>query len=123
MEENEVKDDIQIAEEVISSVAGIAIKDMEGVAKLAGGLAEGISEAFGKKNFGKGIKVEITEKNVKLEVNIFIKYGVKIPDIAAKIQEKIKEDVESMTGYKVLVVNVKVQGIETELEEKITGEN
>lgn len=112
MEENEVKNDIQIAEEVIASIAGMAIKDMKGLVKLAGGFTEEISEAFGKKNAGKGIRVDIVEKEVKLEVNIVVEYGVKIPDIARKIQEKIKIDVEDMSGYTVNKIIVKVQGIE-----------
>ncbi|MGM9876540.1 MAG: Asp23/Gls24 family envelope stress response protein [Bacilli bacterium] len=121
MEENEVKteetnNDIQIAEDVICVVSGVAIKEIEGVAKVATGFAGGISEAFGKKNLGKGIKVEINEKDVKIDVSIIVKYGAKIPEVALKIQEKIKTDVESMTGLKVISVNVKVQGIESNNE-------
>ena len=112
MEENEVKNEVQIAEEVIASIAGMAIKDMKGLVKLAGGFTEEISEAFGKKNVGKGIRVDIVEKEVKLEVNIVVEYGIKIPEIAQKIQEKIKVDVENMSGYKVNKIVVKVQGID-----------
>lgn len=117
MEENEVKNDTQIAEEVMASIAGMAIKDMKGLVKLAGGFTEEISEAFGKKNVGKGIRVDIVEKEVKLEVNIVVEYGVKIPEIAKQMQEKIKTDVEDMTGYKVNKVVIKVQGIEKRDEE------
>jgi len=122
MEENEVKNDVQVAEEVIASIAGIAMKDIKGVAKLSGGFAEGISEAFGKKNLGKGIKVEINDKEVKIEVNIIIQYGVKIPELASQIQEKVTADVETMSGFKVASVCVKVQGLESDLEEKETAE-
>ena len=79
MEENEAKNDIQITEDVVSVIAGIAMKDIEGVAKVAAGFAGGISEAFGKKNLGKGVKVEINEKEVKIDVSIIVKYGAKIP--------------------------------------------
>ena len=99
MEENEAKNDIQITEDVVSVIAGIAMKDIEGVAKVAAGFAEGISEAFGKKNLGKGVKVEINEKEVKIDVSIIVKYGAKIPEVATRIQEKITADVESMTGF------------------------
>ena len=111
MEENEAKNDIQITEDVVSVIAGIAMKDIEGVAKVAAGFAGGISEAFGKKNLGKGVKVEINEKEVKIDVSIIVKYGAKIPEVATRIQEKITADVESMTGFKVVSVNVKVQGV------------
>jgi len=118
MEENEVKNEVQIAEEVIASIAGIAMKEVKGVAKLAGGFAEGISEAFGKKNLGKGIKVEINDKEVKIEVNIIIQYGAKVPELAEKIQEKIIADVEPMTGFKVTGVCVKVQGLVSDINEE-----
>lgn len=119
MEENEAKNDVQITEDVISVIAGIAIKDIEGVAKAATGFTEGISEAFGIKNLGKGVKVEINEKEVKIDVSIILKYGAKIPEVASKIQEKIATDVETMTGLKVVSVNVKVQGIENNTESEI----
>lgn len=119
MEENEVKNDIQITEDVVSVIAGIAMKDIEGVAKVATGFAGGISEAFGKKNLGKGVKVEINEKEVKIDVSIIVKYGVKIPEVATRIQQKITADVESMTGFKVVSVNVKVQGVENNTESEI----
>lgn len=116
MEENEAKNDVQITEDVISVIAGVAIKDIEGVAKAATGFAGGISEAFGIKNLGKGVKVAINEKEVKIDVSIIVKYGAKIPEVASKIQEKIATDVETMTGLKVVSVNVKVQGIENNNE-------
>ncbi len=119
MEENEAKNDIQITEDVVSVIAGIAMKDIEGVAKVAAGFAGGISEAFGKKNLGKGVKVEINEKEVKIDVSIIVKYGSKIPEVATRIQEKITADVESMTGFKVVSVNVKVQGVEDNTESEI----
>ena len=111
METNEVKNNIQIADEVVSVISGIAIKDIEGVVKTAAGFAGGISEAFGKKNIGKGIKAEINEKKVKIDVSIIVKYGFKIPEVAGKIQEKITQDVENMTVLKVTCVNVRVQGV------------
>lgn len=119
MEENEAKNDIQITEDVVSVIAGIAMKDIEGVAKVAAGFAGGISEAFGKKNLGKGVKVEINEKEVKIDVSIIVKYRAKIPEVATRIQEKITADVESMTGFKVVSVNVKVQGVEDNTESEI----
>lgn len=119
MEENEAKNDVQITEDVISVIAGVAIKDIEGVAKAATGFTEGISEAFGIKNLGKGVKVEINEKEVKIDVSIILKYGAKIPEVASKIQEKIATDAETMTGLKVVSVNVKVQGIENNTESEI----
>ena len=78
---------------------------------MAGGFA-GITEALsGRKNLAKGIKVEVTEKNARIDVNIIVEYGARIPDVAFEIQTRVKKSVESMTGLKVLEVNVHVQGV------------
>lgn len=118
MEENEVKNEIEIAEEAIAVIAGAAIRNMEGMSKTVTGFVDGITEALGKKNLGKGIKVEISEQDVRIEVGIIIKYGAKIPEVGAKIQEKITKDVEEMTGYKVKGVKVRVQSVQTDLDNK-----
>ena len=112
MEENEVKSEIEIAEEVIAVIAGTAVQNVEGIAKVSAGFAGGIQEALGRKTVGKGIKVDIAEdKSVKIDLGITVVYGVKIQDVAAKIQEKVKIDVENMTGYKVAGVVVRVESV------------
>ena len=85
---------------------------------MAGGFAGGITEVFGKKNFSKGIKVDVEEKSVKIDVNIIVEYGARIPDVAFEIQNRVKKAVESMTGLTVPEVNVHVQGVNTEIQEK-----
>ena len=111
---------IKIADDVIAVIAGAAASEVPGVASMAGGFAGGISEVFsGKKNFAKGIKVEAGEKETRIDVNIIVEYGVRIPDVAFEIQNRVKKAVESMTGLKVLDVNVHVQGVSTvQVEEK-----
>ena len=116
--EETVSEGIQIADDVVSVIAGKAVSEVNGVAGMAGGFAGGISEVLsGKKNLSKGIKVDVTEKQVKVDVNIIVEYGVRIPDVAFEIQNRVKKAVEAMTGLKVLNVNVHVQGIST-TEEK-----
>lgn len=106
---------IKIADDVIAVIAGAAASEVPGVASMAGGFAGGISEVFsGKKNFAKGIKVEAGEKETRIDVNIIVEYGVRIPDVAFEIQNRVKKAVEGMTGLKVLDVNVHVQGVNTE---------
>ena len=106
---------IKIADDVIAVIAGAAASEVPGVASMAGGFAGGISEVFsGKKNFAKGIKVETGEKETKIDVNIVVEYGIRIPDVAFEIQNKVKKAVEGMTGLKVIEVNVHVQGVNTE---------
>ena len=109
---------IQIADDVVAVIAGKAVSEVNGVAGMAGGFAGGITEVLsGKKNLSKGIKVDIAEKEAKIDVNIIVEYGVRIPDVAFEIQNRVKKAVETMTGLKVSMVNVHVQGVNT-TEEK-----
>ena len=106
---------IKIADDVIAVIAGAAASEVPGVAAMAGGFAGGISEVFsGKKNLAKGIKVEAGEKETKIDVSIVVEYGVRIPDVAFEIQNRVKKAVEGMTGLKVVEVNVHIQGVNTE---------
>ena len=116
-EENNNK--IKIADEVVAVIAGKAVSEIQGVYEMSGGFAGGISEVLsGKKNLSKGIKVVVTEKETKIDVNIIVEYGVRIPEIAFEIQTKVKKAVETMTGLKVTEVNVHVQGVNTDIENK-----
>ena len=82
---------------------------------MAGGFAGGITEVLkGKKNLAKGIKVDTTDNKAKIDVNIIVDYGARIPDVAFEIQNRVKTAVENMTGLKVEEVNVHVQGVNTE---------
>lgn len=115
-------DTIKISNEVVATYAGIAVSEVEGVYGMAGGFA-GFTEAIsGKKNLSKGIKVDVDEKSVKIDVNIVVEYGARIPDVAYEIQTRIKKTVESMTDLKVTEVNVNVQGVHKAKSENV-GEN
>lgn len=115
-EEHETENNIKIADDVIAIIAGAAVSEISGVASMAGGFP-GISAVLGgKKNLAKGIKIEAGDKEVKIDVNIIVEYGVRIPDIAFEIQNRVKKAVENMTGLKVTEVNVHVQGVKTEVE-------
>ena len=120
--ENEIvkeNNNIVIEDEVIATIAGIAVSEVSGVAEMAGGFAGGISEVLsGKKNLSKGIKVDVGEKETKIDVNIIVEYGSRIPDVAFDIQNRVKTAVEGMTGLKVVAVNVHVQGVNTEASEE-----
>ena len=105
---------IKIADDVVAVIAGVAVSEVPGVAGMSGGFAGGISEVLsGKKNMAKGIKVEVGEKETKIDVNIIVEYGTRIPDVAFEIQNRVKKAVETMTGLKVVEVNVHVQGVST----------
>ncbi len=110
---------IEISSDVIKVIAGVAVSEVEGVAAMAGGFAGGITEALsGKKNFAKGIKVEIADSKAKIDINIIVEYGSRIPDIAYEIQNRVKKSVEAMSGLTVEEVNVHVQGVKTDLDKE-----
>ena len=111
---------IKISEDVVAVIAGVAASEVPGVCAMSGGL--GITEVFGKKNMAKGIKADVTEKETKIYVNIIVEYGVRIPDIAYEIQNRVKKAVESMTGLKVSEVNIHVQGVNVISKEKAPEE-
>ena len=122
---------IEISNDVIAVIAGVAVSEVQGVASMSGGFAGGITEVLsGKKNMAKGIKVDKTENTAKIDVNIIVEYGSRIPDVAFEIQNRVKKSVESMTGFKVEEVNVHVQGVDTNISkientdnQKETNEN
>ena len=117
-EENAEKG-IEISNDVIAVIAGVAVSEVQGVASMSGGFAGGITEVLsGKKNMAKGIKVEKTENTAKIDVNIIVEYGSRIPDVAFEIQNRVKKSVEGMTGFKVEEVNVHVQGVNTDVAKK-----
>lgn len=102
---------IRIADEVVSIIAGLAATEVDGIAGMSGGIAGGIAEMLGRKNFAKGVKVEVGEKEAAVDLYIIVKYGVRIPDIALAAQENVKQAIETMTGLSVVEVNVHVQGV------------
>lgn len=105
---------VKISNDVVAVIAGVAVSEVQGVASMQSGFAGGISEVLsGKKNRTKGIKVEIEENTAKIDVNIIVEYGTRIPDVAFEIQNRVKKAVESMTGLNVEEVNVHVQGVNT----------
>ena len=107
--------EVKISEEVISVVAGLAVTEVEGVS-VANSIADGIVEKFVKKNYGKGIRVELTEKEVSVDVHVVVDYGIKIPDAAWQLQEIIKKNIENMTDLTVAKVNIFVESISIERE-------
>ena len=102
---------IRVADEVVSIIAGLATTEVEGIAGMSGGLAGGIAEILGRKNFSKGVKVEVGEKEAAVDLYIIVKYGIRIPEVALAAQENVKRALEAMTGLTVVEVNVHVEGV------------
>jgi uncharacterized alkaline shock family protein YloU len=102
---------VRIADDVVAIIAGLAATEVPGVAGMSGGIAGGIAEMLGRKNLSKGIKVEVGETEAAIDIHVIVTYNVRIPDVAVRIQENVKKAIETMTGLKVVEVNVHVQGV------------
>ena len=108
---------IQIADDVVSSIVGLACTEVEGVARLTGGITRDIVAKLGKNNLSKGIIVQYEEDKVKVDVSVEVKFGYNIVEVSKEIQDKIKTTVENMTGLEVTDIGVKISGI------KVSGRN
>ncbi len=102
---------VNISNDVVSIVASLAASSVKGVSGMVSSMSGGIAELLGKKNMSKGVKVSVSDKDVTLNLSIIVEYGAKIPDVAWEIQEKVKSEVEAMTGLNVIAVNVSVEGV------------
>ncbi len=113
---------IVFASDVIATIAALAAADVPGVAGMSGGMVEGITEMLGRKNLTKGVKVEVGTEETAIDVSVIIKYGFRIQDVCANIQQAIRGAVETMTGLRVVEANVYVQAVSFETEEPVREE-
>ena len=104
--------EVKIADEVVAIIAGLATTEVEGVASMAGNITNEIVSKLGMKNLSKGIMVEVMDGEVKVDVAINIDYGFSIPEVSAKVQDRIKSTIENMTGLNVAVVNVRISSVD-----------
>lgn len=103
---------VQIADDVIAVIVGIAATEVEGIAALGDNITNELMNKVGIKNISKGVKVNIVENKIDVEVSLTVGYGYNIPATCAKVQEKIKNTIENMTGLKVTGVNVRITGVD-----------
>lgn len=103
---------IRIADEVVSTVAGLAAMEVEGIAAMSGGWGTDLAEKLGRKNFGKGIKVEVNNDETRIDIYVAVQFGYPIPEVAENVQKEVKVAVETMTGLKVTAVNVHVVSVQ-----------
>ncbi len=108
--------EVQIANEVVASIAGISAAEIEGVEAMAGGFANELAGRFGAKNLSKGVKVEVQDGTAVVELAIVMKYGYNIPKTCAQVQEKVAQAINSMTGLTAKQVNVRIAGVSLEQE-------
>ncbi|MCM3730639.1 Asp23/Gls24 family envelope stress response protein [Fictibacillus nanhaiensis] len=109
---------VEISPEVIEVIASIAASDVEGVASMRGSFASGVVERLGKKTHGKGVKVELTEAGISIDIYVSMKYGVAIPDVAQRIQDHVRQALIDMTALEATDINVFVVGVQFDSKEK-----
>lgn len=111
-EKVEIATNLNISEDVIGIIAGLAASEVEGIAGMTLGFVDGINQILGSnKKYSKGVKIELDGKKVTVDIFVNVKYGVRIPDVAWAAQTAVKNAVETMTGLEVVAVNINVQGI------------
>ena len=107
----EAEGQVQIADEVVAIIAGLAATEVEGVASMAGNITKELVSKLGKKSLSKGIKVSVEDGEVTVDVALNIDYGYSVPKTSRKVQEKVKASVENMTGLMVSDVNVTIASV------------
>lgn len=118
MKNSEVKNEnigfVQIADDVVAIIAGLAATEVEGVASMAGNITKEMLSRLGMKNLSKGVKVSMEEGVVAVDIAINIEYGYNVPEVSEKVQDKVKAAIENMTGLNVAMVNVTIAGVAIE---------
>lgn len=109
--------EVQIADEVVAIIAALAATEVEGVASMAGNITNELISKLGMKNLSKGVKVDVLEGVVTVTLTLNLKYNYSVIEVSGKVQEKVKNAIENMTGLEVADVNVKVAGVDMDTEE------
>lgn len=106
--------DVQITEEVIAIIAGLAATEVDGVYSMAGGITNEIVARLGKKNLAAGVHVSCKDNVVQVDLELVIRMGAVIPTVSREVQEKVKTAIENMTGLKVGAVNIRIANVNIE---------
>ncbi len=112
---------IMVHHGVIAVIARIAALKVPGVVEMNGSFTDGIANMIGRNSSERGVRVDLQGQKVHLEVNVVIEYGAKIPQVAWAVQNEVRRAIEDMTGKKVGVVDVLVQGVKMPSETKEQG--
>lgn len=102
---------VQIADEVVAIIAAIAATEVEGVATMGDDITSELMSKVGIKNLAQGVKLAIEDMKVSVEVKLTVEYGYNIPATCARVQEKVKNTIENMTGLTVTDVDVRITGV------------
>lgn len=112
LQDDDNKGTIQIADDVVAVIAGLAATEVKGVAAMAGNITNEIMSKVGRKNLSKGVKISVSRKHVKIALAIMMEYGYNIPGTCSKVQDRVKTAVENMTGLTVTDVDIRIASVE-----------
>ena len=108
---NEVLGEVRIADSVVANIALLAAKETEGVFDTVGNAANEIMTKVGVKSASKGVRVEIIDSVGSIDLALIMQYGYNIPNTCKKVQDKVKNSIENMTGLEVSDVRIRIAGI------------
>ncbi len=111
LQENESIGSVQIADEVVAMIASLAATEVDGVSAMAGTITNELMSKVGVKKLTKGVRVEVNDAKVKVELAVLMEYGYQIPATSQKVQERVKSAIENMTGLTVTDVDVRIAGV------------
>ena len=103
--------DVVIADEVLAIIAGIAATEVEGVHSMDGGWSGQFISKLGIKDLARGVKVQVREGEVKLDLSLNMEYGYAIPKVSDLVQDKVSASINNMTGLNVSEVNIRISGV------------
>ena len=103
--------EVQVTEDVIAIIAGLAATEVEGVDSMAGGITNEIVAKLGRKNLAAGVKILYQDGKVFVNVSIVVKMGYNLQEVSKNVQEKVKSAIENMTGLTVETVDIRVSNV------------
>lgn len=103
--------EVQIADDVVAIIAGLAATEVEGVASMYGNITNELVAKLGMKNLAKGVKAVLENDEVTVDIALNVKFGYRIKEVSVKVQEKVKSAIENMTGLTVNLVNIRIANI------------
>ena len=108
--------EVKIADDVVSSIAAIAACEVEGVSSIAGGISDMLMNSVGiRDGAGSGVRVDVAGNMVRVDIAIIIRYGHNVMETSRKVQDKVKNSIETMTGLNVTDVNIRIAGVNSEI--------
>ena len=110
-QEDETFGTVKIADDVVAMIAALAATEVDGVASMNGSVANELLSRVGVKGMAKGVRVDIFNKKVKVELAVTMEYGFNIPATCQLVQNRVKTAIENMTGLEVTDVNIRIAGI------------